>query len=386
MVDLTNLANNIIKSGQGGQEEFRPLAVVLTEHKYDRLPYLIDALNALNCQSYRLFTVILIDDSQNKHLNGIINGMLDRKVIPSVVVDEGAKARRQSNYYAASIAPGHAQPLKFNMIYVNTMHNVGASAAMNLGIDVAVKHLKAKYIALQDGDDISLYNRFEQQIEALQDPNVNVVGTDKLEFGIKHFGYVTRYVNPDSLPDVAVPEDFNYKYVLQAQALFWGSALFKSSLMFKSDILSKMPEGKLFDDSYKSFGDDIIMNNRFGLVGGLHYIPKPLLYYRRHNTNLSLEGEHELNKGYKKAVKQNLKLTCDFDADETFLTRYANYFHHQKAGDDAIEFFKQSKEIYAKNIIIDRKYTDFIVDELIRVRTKSSANALNSSLSRVFNV
>jgi len=315
------------------------LGVIITHHSYARLPYVIDLLHSLNCQTVKDFTVYLVDDSQNKTDFTPFYECIAKGTLPRVAVKPlppGYKGKvAWLNADPAKYGGRPLEPIYFNIRIIQLDVNAGASAACNAGIDHALSE-GCDTIRIVDGDDIILFPSIEMQLKVLQNPNINCVSSDKLEFGVCHMGYQTKF-SPD-----------HKKF--QAQALFWGSAVYKTAVMFKASILDKYPNGQLFDDSYKGVGDDIVMNARLGQVGGLACIPAPLVYYRRHTDNLSITQMRVFKEDYARSIRQIFRENCGIEVPLEFSYQYYETFHKFQNTpykdafvEEAVSYYRQSK-------------------------------------------
>ncbi len=338
------------------------LGVVITEHSYHRVPFLIDCLHALNNQTYMQFEVVIVDDSAKDRIFPFINQISVAKSLPTIVRHDKNYARylrypdETIDYYgyvpdnALSMA---SNPLRYPLAYIHNPVNYGASKSMNVGIDFMVKERKCDYIALHDGDDVSMPYRFAAQLQFMQQNNLNSCSGDKLEFGLGHLGRQSKF-HPD--PNST-----------RCQAAFWGSAFYKTNVMFKSSILDQFPNGTLFDDSYKGVGDDIVMNARLARVGELRVIPEILTYYRRHGDNLSSteEQSNRFEREYCRSIKQVLNENCGIeDLGDKFYKDYYRNFHLQQPTDDFLDFFPVAEEAFLKCPFINYDIMKDIVSQV----------------------
>lgn len=101
--------------------------------------YLREAMDSILNQSYADFEFIIVNDGSTDNSLSIIQGYADRRI--RVIANE---------------------------------QNIGLTRSLNK----AIKQARGEYIARQDADDISLPNRFEEQIKYFKkNPNVALLGT-----------------------------------------------------------------------------------------------------------------------------------------------------------------------------------------------------------------
>lgn len=86
------------------------------------------------------------------------------------------------------------------------------------------KYADGEYIARMDGDDISLPERFEKQVEFLDNhPNIAVVGTSMIRFDENgDFGEIKSYQNPN-------------KYILKTAVPY-----FHATIMMRKEVMEKI--------------------------------------------------------------------------------------------------------------------------------------------------
>ncbi|WP_277656461.1 glycosyltransferase [Seleniivibrio woodruffii] len=70
------------------------------------------------------------------------------------------------------------QRISCNLIIINLKNNVGLGLALNEGL----KHCTNELVARMDTDDISLPERFKEQLTAFKDMDIDICGTNLLEF------------------------------------------------------------------------------------------------------------------------------------------------------------------------------------------------------------
>ncbi len=150
-----------------------------------------------------------------------------------------------------------------NIVVIELPFNVGLGGALREGLKVC----KNDFVARMDSDDISLPNRFEEQVKVLiNNEFITVVGTGIIEIDAKkNMGMQITY--PQNNSDCL---DFFQKR----------DPLAHPSVMFRKSFIEKI-------GSYKSLrkDQDTELWSRVFLAGGKIYnIPEPLLLFRRTET------------------------------------------------------------------------------------------------------
>jgi len=106
---------------------------------YNGEPYLQYALDSILGQTFRDFELIVIDDASTDRTDEILSGYDDPRII-----------------------------------IISNETNLGQTVSLNKGITIA----SGKYIARHDADDISHLDRFQSQVDFLnQNPRIGLLGT-----------------------------------------------------------------------------------------------------------------------------------------------------------------------------------------------------------------
>ena len=100
--------------------------------------YIAQAIDSIICQTYSNFEFIIINDGSSDSSIDIIKSYNDKRIR---VIDNGK--------------------------------NIGISQSLNKGINIS----QGEYIARMDANDIATQNRFEMQINYLENNEVTLVGT-----------------------------------------------------------------------------------------------------------------------------------------------------------------------------------------------------------------
>lgn len=140
--------------------------------------------------------------------------------------------------------------------------NSGIVEALNDGIKLS----KGKYIARMDSDDISLPNRFMEQIHFINDMKVDVCGSWIQT--LKEDGLWDVSKNPEK------HEDISFR-------LFFMTSFAHPSVLIKKDIFETVQYENVTAEDYKLWCDITLKGYRLGNV------QKVLLHYRVHSNQLT---------------------------------------------------------------------------------------------------
>lgn len=217
---------------------------------YNGEKYVSEAIDSVLNQTYKDFEIIVIDDGSKDNTLNILRMYRDK-------------------------------------IKWKSQENRGQASAINEGINIA----KGKYIAYLDADDVCLPERFEKQVEYLDEhPNVSLVYSDR--YNINENEEIQGIFN-------SRPHD---NFIILQQ-----NYISRSVVMHKKECLDKVG---LFDESITG-SDDWDMWIRISEKFEMSYINKPLVKYRVHKENISLirpkrldYGRYTKMKGLEKTLKR----------------------------------------------------------------------------------
>lgn len=99
-----------------------------------------------------------------------------------------------SNDRTYEIARSYANKFKDKIILIKNKENIGLAGSLNN----CLEHVKGYYVARQDGDDISVKDRFEKQVDFLQkNSQYDLVGTSMISFNEKGINGVRGLLNDE---------------------------------------------------------------------------------------------------------------------------------------------------------------------------------------------
>lgn len=197
---------------------------------YNSAGYLRAAMDSLLCQTYRDFEVLAIDDGSQDESMSILSSYQDSRI----------------------------------RVYQNAK-NSGIPATLNRGLDLA----RGRYVARMDADDVSRPERFFMQVAYLDaHPEVGLLGTRVRYLGAWKNAEDERLLDPKAC----------------SAFLLFGTPVAHPSVMIRKSVLEK--HGLSYDDSFSS-AQDYELWSRMAEVCRLANLPRVLLDYRMHGTNIS---------------------------------------------------------------------------------------------------
>ena len=208
---------------------FPKVSVLMTT--YNRQDLLPRAIDSILTQTFKNFELIIIDDGSTDNSKDVLMNYLKND----------SRVR----------------------VYFNAK-NKGIFYNRNQLLDLA----RASYVAIMDSDDKSLPNRLQDEVDYLdKHPNITVVSGQVLAIEDE-----TEMITGFSHKEGHMPID-----------LFFKCGLCDPSTMFKKDFLSK--HQIRYDESLIVNADCVLWRDIFFAGGRFGMVEKPVLAYRRHNTN-----------------------------------------------------------------------------------------------------
>jgi glycosyltransferase involved in cell wall biosynthesis len=190
--------------------------------------YIKEAIESVLNQTYTDFELLIFNDASSDHTDDIVRSFSDDRII-----------------------------------YKLCNKKVGTAEIAILAMRIA----RGTYIARMDADDICLPNRFEEQVLFMEThPTIGICGTWYETFGTLN-GVVDLPTSADEI-----------KY-----ALFFGTPFGQPTVIMRKNLLSK--HHLEYDNMYAT--EDYEFFERASLYFDCANIPKVLLKYRKHNTQLT---------------------------------------------------------------------------------------------------
>lgn len=197
---------------------------------YNAAKYLGEAIDSILAQSYSDFELIIINDGSTDDTERIVSAFSDKRIV-----------------------------------YVKNEQNIGLANTLNKGINLA----RGEYIARMDADDISLLQRFQRQVDFL-DNNKDFI---LCSTAIKVFGAVEERV---------IMATSCYEQ-LKVDMLF-GSNIAHPAVMFRRQ---EFIDNNLYYRQEECPAEDYALWTRVVFVGKVCNIPEVLLHYRIHPSQVT---------------------------------------------------------------------------------------------------
>jgi len=230
---------------------------------YNTEKYIQNSIESILNQSYINFELIIIDDGSIDQTLNIINSFKDKRI----------------HFY-------------------QNKTNIGIIESLNKAIDVA----NGEYIARMDADDIAHIDRLKLQFHEFK----------KNEALILCGSWYKVLYNKSIIKKVKLPTNSNE---IKARLLF-NNQICHPSVMIKSNHLKK------FKYNIKHIGcEDFGLWNVLKDKGDFVNIPLPLLTYRLHNTNISLQKNSKKDSAIYDIISENIFKKYKYRIHTNFFTK-----------------------------------------------------------------
>lgn len=276
---------------------------------YNASEYLSESIESILNQSFKDFTLLILNDNSTDNSLDIIN-------------EYAIKDKR--------------------VIVTNFDKNNGPAFLRNYGIQNA----DTKYIALMDADDVSMVNRFEKQINVLnQNDEIGVCGSWFTIFGNIESRIVKHFENHDEIKVNFLNECY----------------IGNPTIMLRK----KVVEGFYFDKMFHPM-DDYELWSKLIYKTKFHNIPEVLLNYRWHDKNISHTASANLS-AIHKTIRynqlSNLKIT---NINDNLDYLYALSYESNQSLKTIIKIFYAANTLFKNNNelkVYSKKYFNKLIEE-----------------------
>ena len=283
------------------------ISVVMSS--YNRKDYVKEAIESILNQTYKDFEFIIIDDCSTDGTRDIIEK--------------------------------YAQNDK-RIIFIKNDKNMDYNFNFRKGFEIA----KGKYIARMDDDDISLPNRFEKQVEFMeQNPDITVLGTFIETFGNSCakswvdesdsdvLNILMNFYNPMCHPSVMIRNSFLKKHNLNysPDALYAEEYDLWKNIIFKGGKLANLPEILV---NYRTHDKQVSTKSKTSKI--------------QYNTAVNVKKEMLGRFFNKKETKKIIKKLCVYPFE----------FNNKK---NIYDIFSSLKEINSDKKLLNDKAIDFLI-------------------------
>lgn len=225
----------------------QPLVSVVIPN-YNNSKYITEAIKSVIEQDYKNFEIVIVDDGSTDDSTKVIEG------------------------------------IRFPITLIRSL-NYGAGSARNIGILAST----GEYIALLDSDDIWEKNKLGVQMKMMLEQKLDLVychGEDIGNLGARSKSRPARYSGDCYLYYKKYPS----RSIIELPC---SSSLFKKSILHKSG---------LFDINVPPPTEDWDFFRRYSRYGKVGYCDEVLVYYRKHENNISSRSAVGYYKGNEHAI------------------------------------------------------------------------------------
>lgn len=223
--------------------------------------------------------------------------------------------------------------------------NIGITKSLNVGLRAA----QGKYIARMDSDDISLPMRFEKQYCFMEThPETILCGTNVFEIGNRQ-----RQIH------FRIDDKENYRIKL----LFYNPGPRHPTVFFRRSMLV---ENSIEYDERLRYAQDYMLWTRVYSVGDIHCLDEPLLYYRRHDDQVSNARQIEQIQCAVIVLEEQLSQLLDNVGDQD-ARNHRDYYCSRTISPEAHRWFMRLVRANRRRKVYDRaKFERFVTEMIVR--------------------
>jgi glycosyltransferase involved in cell wall biosynthesis len=276
------------------------ISVILPVYNMDL--YLHAAIDSILAQTFENFELIIIDDASTDNTLEIIGSYSDDRII-----------------------------------CLQNERNIGNYPSRNKGLSVA----RGKYIAIMDGDDISLPNRLNCQYQYMeQHPEVVATGT---EF---------RFIPNAPKEDIPATHEAIILSFLKGYY-----AILHPSLMIKTQMIQYI-QG--YNEEYR-YASDYDLIARLSFIGKIVNLTEILMNYRKHALQIS-QNDHSEQIIYAEKIRENYQLNFInfYKSSDQSLVNQRHVSHFQMGA--AIAYYTYARRIHSETY---EAFADYLLEQVL---------------------
>ncbi|MBC7388038.1 MAG: glycosyltransferase family 2 protein [Opitutaceae bacterium] len=178
------------------------------------------------------------------------------------------------------------------VVFIDSKENLGYVRHLNVGLKMA----RGKYIARMDADDISFPQRFEKQVSLLEKQTATGICSSWI-----------IYTDNEELRKFPVESQELIDQLLIENPISHPASMFRNEIIKKHNLF--------YDEKYMP-SEDFKLWSQIGIYSNLHNIPEPLIYYRRHPGQISIQKKIVQDMLVQKVALENLCYSSDLNKEE----------------------------------------------------------------------
>lgn len=275
-------------------------------------------------------------NEKNNELKESINSILNQTYsnIELIIVNDNPE-NKSINKFLQELKKTNKE-----IVLITNSENLGLAKSLNKAIDLA----RGSYIARMDADDISFRDRIKKQVDFLQDNNLDMLASNRVD--IDEEGNIISGKS-------SLPHSTNIINLLPI-----GNFITHPTVLIKSDVIKSLGGYRNFKSAqdYDLWLRLLSENYKIGILD------EPLIYYRLRNSGISNSDKFRQylytkyqQKLYKERINENIDSFSEYNL-ELYLrgNKYYNFEYKEKfnSSNKSLEygFILIKKKIYIKGI------------------------------------
>ena len=259
--------------------------------------YIKETIDSVINQTYKNFEIIIVNNNSTDNTKNIIFSYSDQRIK-----------------------------------YFELNKSISLGAARN----IALKESSGEFIAFIDSDDIWDKSKIEQTLKEFQN-NIGLVYSDVVYFNSE--------------------KSFNlYKGRKAYEGNCFSSLLIDYNLCISSCVISRKYMNKFLFDENLNVCEDLDFFLKISYKSKLKYVPKTLVKYRIHGSNLSITNQHMFYEEFKIVLKNlqqkfNIENKLIIKMEDINYINYAKFFWKNRKIKESFTELKKIKTLHLKALV-----------------------------------